>query len=226
MAALKKGSKGKEVEALQTRLNRLGAKPNLEPDGIFGPITHKAVVSFQKTAKLKTTNGVVDKYTQAALKMGGPLPKMNVKDLSPLVKMSKDFQKHNLLMIGYMSALDAATGNLDKILDAKLPVAVKMAAENKPIWAELVKMGMDVSAKQKAFDALRLSDPVKAEKVSAECDKLWIKMQSNGEAVSGNLDTVYSSLDQTIKDLNKSVTDIQKMMMHLKKHTQKSTKFL
>ena len=36
-----------EVEQLQTRLNEDGADPPLTVDGIFGPLTHAAVVAFQ-----------------------------------------------------------------------------------------------------------------------------------------------------------------------------------
>ena len=61
MAKLVKGAKGKEVNVLQTALNKNGASPKLKVDGVFGPITDKAVRDFQKKSKLK-----VDGY-------GGPI---------------------------------------------------------------------------------------------------------------------------------------------------------
>ncbi|MBO9436392.1 peptidoglycan-binding protein [Ruegeria sp. R13_0] len=226
MAVLKKGSKGKEVQALQTRLNRLGAKPQLKIDGIFGPNTHKAVVAFQKKAKLKSTNGAVDNLTVAALQYGGPLPTMNVKDLSSVAKLCKDFQRHNLLLIGFMSALDAATGNLDKTIDKTLPTATKMAGANKSIWESIIKISQDVVSKQKQFDSLLLSHPHRAKKLADECDTLFKQVQSQGEAASKNVDTVYSTLDKTISDLSKNVAEVQKMMADLKKHSKKSQKFI
>jgi hypothetical protein len=133
MAALKEGSKGKEVEALQTRLNKLGAKPALKIDGIFGPLTHKSVLKFQKDAKLKKKNGVVDNETVAALQFGGALPEMTVPNLKDAAKACKDFQRHNLVLLSYLSALDSAASNLRTSIDSTLPPVTKMADSNKPL---------------------------------------------------------------------------------------------
>lgn len=73
MAILKQGCKGKPVEKLQGDLNRLGAKPKLKIDGIFGPLTKAAVQAFQKKAKMKA-DGAVGGLTEAAILMGGTAP--------------------------------------------------------------------------------------------------------------------------------------------------------
>ncbi len=221
MAKLKRGSKGKEVEALQTRLNKLGTKPVLKVDGIFGPITHKALVAFQKKAKLKKPDGVVGTVTEAALKMGGPLPVMKVHDMSPAAKIIKDCKEHNLLLNGYMMALDGALFSVDKILDKQLPIATKMVSNNKPLWEELSKLSKDITTRQKDFKAIRLSDPIKASKLSKECDTIFAKVEIKADAIDDNIDTLYDSLDKTVKDLSKGVSDIQKMMGFLKKHVKK-----
>jgi len=44
---VRQGSRGPDVESLQTRLNEDGATPPLVVDGIFGPLTRAAVVAFQ-----------------------------------------------------------------------------------------------------------------------------------------------------------------------------------
>lgn len=73
MAVLKKGSKGKKVEDVQNMLNKVRAKPQLEPDGKFGKNTEKAVKYFQVQRKL-VDDGKVGDNTLAALKRasGGP----------------------------------------------------------------------------------------------------------------------------------------------------------
>ncbi|HXH17604.1 MAG TPA: peptidoglycan-binding domain-containing protein [Chitinophagales bacterium] len=47
MAVLKKGNKGKAVEALQRKLKTLGY--NIEADGNYGPRTERTVMDFQRT---------------------------------------------------------------------------------------------------------------------------------------------------------------------------------
>lgn len=58
------GDRGREVVALQKKLNEKGEK--LKADGVFGLATHAAVIAFQAANKL-TADGVVGKKTRAAL---------------------------------------------------------------------------------------------------------------------------------------------------------------
>lgn len=50
------GERSQRVKELQQRLNRLGER--LKPDGVFGPMTHAAVMAFQGANGL-TVNGIV-----------------------------------------------------------------------------------------------------------------------------------------------------------------------
>lgn len=225
MKQLKRGSRGKDVEALQERLNKLGASPRLKVDGDFGPLTQKAVVAFQKSAKVKPADGAVNKYTSAALKMGGPLPVMTVKDMAGATKIAKDFQKHNLLLNGYMMALDGATWKVDSILDKELPKATKMVADNKPLWEELIKIADKIADNQKTFDAIRLSDPKKAGELADDCEYLYDDLTDIGDDLCDNIDSLYDTLDDTIKNLTKGVADIRSMMGKLKTHAKKGDKF-
>lgn len=86
MATLRKGAKGKPVEALQHAINKLGMKPELNVDGIFGPLTEKGVRAAQKKLKTPGSDGKAVDVTLAAIKYGKPLPKMTVPDVkkSPL----------------------------------------------------------------------------------------------------------------------------------------------
>ena len=61
---LKLGSTGPDVAELQAKLNGHGAQ--LKPDGVFGPMTMNAVMSFQRRAGL-SPDGVVGALTWGAL---------------------------------------------------------------------------------------------------------------------------------------------------------------
>ena len=63
-ASLSIGDRGQQVKRLQEALIARGE--NLTPDGIFGPATHAAVISFQARNGL-TPDGVVGPRTRAAL---------------------------------------------------------------------------------------------------------------------------------------------------------------
>lgn len=83
MALLKKGSKGKDVETLQSDLNKAKAKPKLTVDGIFGPLTEAAVKAFQKANAPLKVDGLAGKNTLAALKAAfAPPPKPAKMDYS------------------------------------------------------------------------------------------------------------------------------------------------
>lgn len=65
METLKLNSRGPEVAAVQSRLNRLGFNAGT-PDGIFGPKTQSAVIRFQRAVGL-TPDGIVGPRTWSAL---------------------------------------------------------------------------------------------------------------------------------------------------------------
>jgi peptidoglycan hydrolase-like protein with peptidoglycan-binding domain len=64
MAILKHGTRGDEVRAVQEKLKKLGF--TVEPDGIFGPKTHAAVITLQ-TVFGYDTDGDVGPATQKLL---------------------------------------------------------------------------------------------------------------------------------------------------------------
>jgi peptidoglycan hydrolase-like protein with peptidoglycan-binding domain len=67
---LKRGDEGDDVKELQEQLNAAGAEPPLKVDGHFGPLTDKAVWSFQ--AEMLGVDGIVGPKTRAALKDAQP----------------------------------------------------------------------------------------------------------------------------------------------------------
>ncbi|XZE32451.1 peptidoglycan-binding domain-containing protein [Pirellulaceae bacterium SH501] len=92
---LQKGSQSSEVMALQLRLNaRLQPSPRLIPDGIFGDKTEKAVIEFQKTARIDS-DGIVGPITRQVM---AARPNVNAPDelqkFIPQLGTVSDFQKH------------------------------------------------------------------------------------------------------------------------------------
>lgn len=69
---LKKGAEGPDVRALQQSLGALGYE--VEINGVFGNATYRAVLAFQRDAKLKVS-GTVDGPTWRALKKRAKLKK-------------------------------------------------------------------------------------------------------------------------------------------------------
>jgi putative chitinase len=72
MPALKKGSKGPAVKALQEKLKELGFDPK-GVDGNFGADTATAVIAFQRSKGLQA-RGLVGPKTMAALGLGEAVP--------------------------------------------------------------------------------------------------------------------------------------------------------
>lgn len=69
-AMLRMGSRGFDVAVVQVQLNAKGASnPKLRVDGAFGPLTHAAVVAFQRKEGL-SPDGIVGPLTHAALARG------------------------------------------------------------------------------------------------------------------------------------------------------------
>lgn len=70
---IRRGSQGQAVMDAQELLNQHGAMPPLVVDGIFGPLTHQATVTFQNTSGLDP-DGIIGPLTWGALESSGPGP--------------------------------------------------------------------------------------------------------------------------------------------------------
>ena len=82
MAALKPGSTGPQVAALQQQLRQRGFDPG-QFDGSFGPSTDTAVRAFQQSVGLEP-DGVVGPNTIAALKMPSVTSNVTAENVSPM----------------------------------------------------------------------------------------------------------------------------------------------
>lgn len=92
---LVQGSQGAAVTQLQKDLAALGFYTN-RVDGDFGPKTHEAVISFQKSQGLKT-DGIAGPITQAALKKlltGSVVPKVSSTAKSPSAASISHYNSH------------------------------------------------------------------------------------------------------------------------------------
>lgn len=82
MAALKSGSTGSQVAALQQQLRQRGFDPG-QFDGNFGPSTETAVRAFQQSVGLQP-DGIVGPNTIAALKMPSVTSNVTLGNVSPM----------------------------------------------------------------------------------------------------------------------------------------------
>lgn len=180
MAVLKKGSKGSEVKKVQTLLNKRGAK--LDPDGDFGSNTEAAVKAFQKKFKLKV-DGIVGPITMPTLEHGRVPPVMTVVDYvkkrNELQKSWKDTQDS----ISRLIRIKKEIAELDKVLSKEVGVIDKLFVENYAHWERIAKDADDLVKRQKAFEDVRLKDPIKAEKLLKECIALDAEVRAIAESL-------------------------------------------
>lgn len=217
MPILKKGSKGVPVENLQKELNRLKAKPQLKPDGIFGTNTRKAVMFFQKRAKVKV-DGEVGPVTTAAIQYGGPLPQLEMKVPKRAPEFSRKFREYNSTLATHLKSLDVTTTSLDTLLNQKVPSAEKMIKANAPMWTQVNKLLDRILFIQREFPLMRISDPRKAEKMVAEYDKLYKLLDVTLTKMEKNWLGLYETIDEAIAGIGDSIKVLSKQRKALIKH--------
>ncbi len=192
MAILKKGSKGKPVEELQKQLNKLGARPKLKVDGIFGPLTLAAVKVFQKKIELKS-DGDAGPLTLAGLKFGGKLPKMTVQDYKDRYKfLGEGFASNRKNYASYQ-----VIGKEIKALCERTEIdqAVAIFFENYKHYENVAKLCQQLIAKQDEFKKELLADPAKAAKLVKECETLDKQVETIGNTkIVPNIDKAAKGL--------------------------------
>lgn len=70
---IQEGASGAAVRRVQRAIRRL-PYPGFVVDGIFGPVTRSAVITFQEGNPPLAVDGIVGPQTWAALPDGGPMP--------------------------------------------------------------------------------------------------------------------------------------------------------
>lgn len=195
MAVLKKGSKGSAVKDLQTKLNKAKTKPELKVDGIFGPLTDKAVRVYQKKNGLKV-DGKVGEYTLATIKYGGELPEMMVDDYqAKKAEFSKVFDFNRLNIASYV-AMEKAIAKLSEIASKEVPNAKTMNLENRKYWTEIADFVDLIISRQSEFKTELTKNPAKAKKLAMECEKIHKHIKSIGKTkILPNIKKAAASLE-------------------------------
>ncbi len=186
MATLKKGSKGKPVEQLQTALNKNGASPKLKVDGIFGPKTDAGVKGFQKTKKLKV-DGVVGEITAFVLDIGPRPEALTVYPITDTLKMRREFIARNQKVFSKFTAMFAQSASeTDKLKQVLLKrqkmfearqkehlkqtesAVAKAAAEADKVMKEYNKTRDPAKIKELQKAMLKIDDDISNDKKRAE----------------------------------------------------------
>jgi len=209
MAVFKEGSKGKDVKNIQTLLNKAGAKPKLNVDGIFGPLTTAAVKAFQKKCGLKP-DGKIGTKTMPVLEYGKPLPVMTVPDIAARIAYGKSAREHNKIMVKCYAEMEKSMAKLARVAARETPNAKSLIAANQAIWDKTQEMAKEIVAKQAEFEKLLKTSPGKAEKLVKECEKLNAKLTAYAKAnLSPNLKAANASF-RAVRDQMDATRDIYK----------------
>lgn len=196
MAVFKKGSKGNDVKNIQTLLNKSGVKPTLSVDGIFGPLTDKAVRDYQKKNGLKT-DGKVGGFTLATLKFGGKLPEMTVGDFTKRKETYSKMWVYNRQNTLSLVNIEKQIAKFATIAAKEVPVANKVSLENYKHWEKIAVMVDEVIAKQAQFKVELIKNPKKAEKLAKDCADLDKQILAIGKGkIEPNLATAGGSMEK------------------------------
>ena len=205
---LVKGSTGPAVETLQTKLNKLGAKPALKVDGIFGPLTEGQVKKFQKGLKppLKS-DGKVGTDTWAAIEFelkGGKKPKLKVPDWEQeQIEKYRDTNRETAKLIqksiNDVGAAATAFGGACKKEDAGLQ---KTKKKYEVKWQKILDLAAAVEKLEAEFEAGAFRDPARVKEIQSKIDKIVTQVKSlskelpGAEALFEHLDAVKAALEK------------------------------
>lgn len=180
---LVRGSTGPTVETLQTKLNKLGARPALKVDGIFGPITEGEVKKFQRRLKppLKP-DGKVGTDTWAAIEFelkGGKKPKLKIDDwhnkktlkrsAEQELKTGADVERR-IKDAGVAATTLSGTCNKEK---AGIRTTIK---EYEKMWKKIIALAVATEKLIAEFEAGAFRDPARVKAIQAEIDRNWDQM--------------------------------------------------
>lgn len=215
MAIVKKGAKGSAVTNIQKLLNKNGAK--LDVDGAFGPKTEAAVRKFQKKAKLKP-DGIVGPLTMAALKYGGPLPEMTVRDYKArLNQLRKDWDDNAGILKIYANMADEVKA-LSPTVTKDVKNAYYFFNSNHAHWLKVREFGEQIAAKQTQFSTLQTSNPAAAAKLVKECEALHKTIENIGSGkIAFNRKMASTSLNGAKSKLKSAVGSIDSKMAQIER---------
>lgn len=213
---LKKGAKGKEVETLQTALNKFGVKPKLKVDGIFGPLTDKAARDAQTKLKVKV-DGKVGEVTQAVLKYGKPLPEWDLGSFKGLGADAAKTRASNRKKVGLYDSMAKDIDALDKMLGANMLMLQAYFGANKAPMDALSRVAMELERDEITFEAQRLRDPVGAAKTLAKAKADKVKFDTMHSIAKSHVKGSKSATQAMRTDLRAAISRLEKTLALIEK---------
>lgn len=226
MALLKKGSKGGDVEKLQEMLNKAGAQ--LKVDGIFGPLTDKALRKAQTKLKLDKVDGKAGEFTLAALKYGKPLPKMTARDLSKSSAQHDMIRTHNEKMVAIYGSIQKDADELDKLLTQKFKNLSDILAMTKGPRETAARAAADIASVQKDYEKYMPNNPEAAAKCVAavdrampKYDKIWHALDEAVKRMKDETKAIKTASRSAIQNFETGLADLEKQTDATRKLLQK-----
>ncbi|MEM1430969.1 MAG: peptidoglycan-binding protein [Pseudomonadota bacterium] len=217
MAALKKGSKGKPVEELQTLVNKLGIKPALKVDGLFGPLTEKGVKAAQKKLKAAKVDGFAGDETLAALRFGKPLPVMRAPNYAGEIKkctsVKDNTQKQEKLYGAINLQIDVMNKAIDEIVWEMMDLSTSTLADLQTVMVS----GVSVNTSRKLFESARLSKPGYADTLAEDAYAEYLVAEAAKKRISERLAKVGPEIAKKRKTVVSAYTTAEKHLAELEK---------
>jgi len=216
----KKGSKGPAVKELQIKLNKAGTKPKLAVDGLFGPLTDKAVRKYQGKNGLKA-DGKAGEYTLATLINGGKLPEMSVQDYEERTAIFQKAWLHAKACIDDLLAVRREIESLNDVWSKEIRNTDVLFAANHKHWERISDLCDKLIKKQAEFEKVLLEDPKKATGLVKECEALDAQIQAIGKSkIRPNQITSDKNIAASRAKLESSTKTIKPSMDALKKRNE------
>lgn len=220
MVLTKKGSKGPAVKELQIKLNKAGTKPKLAVDGLFGPLTDKAVRKYQGKNGLKA-DGKAGEYTLATLINGGKLPEMSVQDYEERTAIFQKAWLHAKACIDDLLAVRREIESLNDVWSKEIRNTDVLFAANHKHWERISDLCDKLIKKQAEFEKVLLEDPKKATGLVKECEALDAQIQAIGKSkIRPNQITSDKNIAASRAKLESSTKTIKPSMDALKKRNE------
>ena len=220
MVLTKKGSKGPAVKELQIKLNKAGTKPKLAVDGLFGPLTDKAVRKYQGKNGLKA-DGKAGEYTLATLINGGKLPEMSVQDYEERTAIFQKSWLHAKACIDDLLAVRREIESLNDVWSKEIRNTDVLFAANHKHWERISDLCDKLIKKQAEFEKVLLEDPKKATGLVKECEALDAQIQAIGKSkIRPNQITSDKNIAASRAKLESSTKTIKSSMDALKKRNE------
>ena len=227
MATLKKGSKGKPVEEVQTLLNKSGTKPKLKVDGIWGPLTDNAFKAFQKKMKLKA-DGKADEESLATLRYGKPLPVFEA-NVAQRFAATLQIQMLNTTLVGDYNGLLASIAAFSNTYKRSMGRAWKKVSGNMALWNSVREYYLSIQKMEVDFYKHRLKDPKRAEDIAFSAtaalhvgDTMATVTASTGYgSFRADMLQAKSDMNNMIKEMQAKIDQIDKSIIFVEKELKK-----